>query len=171
MRERNTHSAEEIMDRINQAMTAIKFDKVWSAAEKGKAPIQEDPNHIIARIDEMDMEIRQNNLKWSISSEWLITSHRRFLGKFIVFGKRLVRKFLRWYLNPSWDQQREFNGSVTRSLNIMSDVIHLLLQRNIDLNNQLNACNQLLRQQTDYLENEIKILKSNNDKNYRSENN
>lgn len=58
-----------------------------------------------------------NNENWLINPEKIITSHRKIIGKFIVFGKKIVRKFLRWYINPIVDEQNNFNGSVTRCIN------------------------------------------------------
>ena len=35
-----------------------------------------------------------------------------------------MRKCIRWYINPIINQQREFNASVTRSLNVTDDLLH-----------------------------------------------
>jgi 2-polyprenyl-3-methyl-5-hydroxy-6-metoxy-1,4-benzoquinol methylase len=67
-------------------------------------------------------ESEQNNRNWNVSPEYKITSHRRIIGRFIVLGKKVVRKFLRWYINPAFEKQRIFNGSVTRSINALSNI-------------------------------------------------
>lgn len=58
-----------------------------------------------------------NNDVWNITAERTIHSHRKFTGRFIVFGKKVVRKFLRWYIDPVTKDQSAFNGSVTRCIN------------------------------------------------------
>jgi O-antigen chain-terminating methyltransferase len=67
-------------------------------------------------------ESEQNNRGWNVNPEFPITSHRRTIGKFIVLGKKVVRKFLRWYINPAFEKQRNFNGSVTRSINALVNI-------------------------------------------------
>ena len=59
----------------------------------------------------------KNNDKFEVSSHWAITSHRKFIGKFIIIGKKIVRKLLKWYVEPIIEQQNEFNGSITASIN------------------------------------------------------
>jgi 2-polyprenyl-3-methyl-5-hydroxy-6-metoxy-1,4-benzoquinol methylase len=114
-------SVNEVMLRIKEAMRAenMKMNQEKPESELMRVHQTTTPN----KLNELDLEIRNNNLKWNITSEQTITSHRKILGRFIVFGKKFVRKFLRWYINPSFDQQREFNVSVTRSLNITGELL------------------------------------------------
>jgi O-antigen chain-terminating methyltransferase len=78
----------------------------------------------ISNLSEFDMEEllrwkNKNNDKYEITSYWAITSHRKYIGKFLVLGKKIVRKLLKWYVNPIIEQQNEFNGSVTASINAL----------------------------------------------------
>lgn len=59
----------------------------------------------------------ENNSSWRIDSEVFVSSNRRWIGPFINFFKKVVRKVLRWYLYPFACQVNRFNGSVTRSVN------------------------------------------------------
>ena len=43
-------------------------------------------------------------------------SCRAVIGKFILFGKRVVRKCLKWYIEPVCNQQTEFNNAVTPAI-------------------------------------------------------
>ncbi len=52
-----------------------------------------------------------------------ITSHRPFLGPFIVFGKKVARKLLKWYLNPVCEQQTAFNNAVTPSIGRLTEYL------------------------------------------------
>ena len=45
-----------------------------------------------------------------------IYSCRAIIGRFIVFGKRVVRKCLKWYIEPVCNQQTEFNNAVTPAI-------------------------------------------------------
>lgn len=85
-----------------------------------------------------------NNESWLVCSERIITSHRKIIGKFIVFGKKIVRKFLRWYINPIVEDQNKFNGSVTRCINeiynkfvVIENNFRQLNKINNDFNNNL----------------------------------
>lgn len=74
---------------------------------------------IITNLDLDDLYENRgfNNDNWLISAERAIFSHRKIIGKFIVFGKKVVRKFLRWYIDPITEAQSRLNGSVTRCIN------------------------------------------------------
>lgn len=68
-------------------------------------------------------EVERNNLLWNVNVDQPITSHRKGYGKLIVLGKKVVRKFLRWYVATPFKSQAEFNGSVTRSLNETTNLL------------------------------------------------
>ncbi|KZE70488.1 hypothetical protein AV654_06280 [Paenibacillus elgii] len=58
------------------------------------------------------------NANWFLTAEKPITSHRKVLGNFIVFVKKIIRKItLRWYVNPITSQQTVFNSSIASSMN------------------------------------------------------
>jgi O-antigen chain-terminating methyltransferase len=61
--------------------------------------------------------IRAVNSLWEINSELPITSHRKGIGSLIVFGKKAVRKLLRWHIAPIVDQTRQFAASTVRTFN------------------------------------------------------
>ena len=50
-----------------------------------------------------------------------IYSCRKYIGKFIVFGKRVVRKLLKWYLEPVCFQQTEFNLAVVGTVSKLNE--------------------------------------------------
>ena len=45
-----------------------------------------------------------------------LRSSRRAIGPLIIFCKRVVRKLLKWYLEPVCDQQTDFNYAAVRTL-------------------------------------------------------
>jgi 2-polyprenyl-3-methyl-5-hydroxy-6-metoxy-1,4-benzoquinol methylase len=90
-------------------------------------------------------EKESNNSLWNISADRPITSHRKLTGKFIVFGKKITRKLLRWYVSKTFELQSSFNGSVTRSINELSNVI-------IQLNAKIEENDAVLNAQQRYIE-------------------
>jgi len=116
-------TVDEVMLRIKEAMRAENMKINQDKTDNNSMPAV-NQSTIQNKLHDLDLELRNNNLRWNIMTEWLITSHRKTVGSLIVFGKKTVRKFLRWYINPPIDQQREFNGSVTRSLNVTGDLLH-----------------------------------------------
>jgi hypothetical protein len=49
------------------------------------------------------------------------TSHRRFIGPFIVFGKRLLQPIVNAVFGPALRNQREFNAAVVALLTDLSN--------------------------------------------------
>ena len=68
-------------------------------------------------IVEIQMNLDIANKLWNIPAEYSITSHRRLLGPLIIFGKKVVRKLLRWYINPIVKSQNEYNQYIIRAMN------------------------------------------------------
>jgi len=108
-------------------------------------PIQGDLelNELIQNRDGM-------NSSWSIVADRPIASHRRWIGKLIVFGKRVVRKLLRWYINPIAEDQTRFNVYATSAINEITNKM-LMMERNFkvidrkfrDLEKQIDYLNSL----------------------------
>ncbi|AFM43260.1 Methionine biosynthesis protein MetW [Desulfosporosinus acidiphilus SJ4] len=143
----NSHlTIEEVMRRIQDTMKTKKTTMILANSNN----ITKTRNTLVEEkgLSSLDSELRQNNLTWNIIIDYPITSHRKIIGRFIVFGKKFVRKFLRWYINPPIDRQREFNASVTRTLNILGDYAHEqtkalqeILTKNHDLDAIMNSVN------------------------------
>ncbi|AAM04599.1 conserved hypothetical protein [Methanosarcina acetivorans C2A] len=58
------------------------------------------------------------NSNWDIqNNSYFISSHRPFVGKFLVRGRDLVHGEIRRYVDPVFWKQTEFNGSTVRLLN------------------------------------------------------
>jgi O-antigen chain-terminating methyltransferase len=129
-----TSSVEENMDKPTIMATDIK-DRIIEAMKAKRMEIQAKSNSSVSarnkgideisnKLNQLDIEVRDNNLKWNIVTEWAVTSDDSFKGKILKFIKKAARKLLRWYINPPLSQQREFNGSVTRSINVLKDLIY-----------------------------------------------
>ncbi|MCI0526123.1 MAG: radical SAM protein, partial [Nitrospira sp.] len=105
-----------------------------------------------------------------------IQSHRHFLGRFIVFAKKLLFRPIRAYLEHilrnqqlfnlqvtqfcdlMLRRQREFNATVVKYLNNLSEYTGKSLERQIDYNGDaLRALNLLTRQESE-LDRSLQIL-------------
>lgn len=77
-----------------------------------------------------------------------IYSCRKIIGKAIVFCKRVVRKLLKWYIEPICVQQTEFNNSVTPAIGRLTELTRELFYRN----EQQQRNNAEMNQRIDELE-------------------
>ncbi|MFD0676214.1 MULTISPECIES: class I SAM-dependent methyltransferase [unclassified Paenibacillus] len=142
-------TVEMIMNRIKTTLTDAQKKRNYLKENK-LIDTNKDLEH---QLSKLTLEIEQNNRKWNINSEHAITSHRPIIGRFIILGKKVIRKLLRWYINPVIDQQRDFNASVTRSLNILTTL-------NINFSEELKALNEIeikskLQEELDFIENRM----------------
>ena len=86
-------------------------------------------------------EISQNIMAMESTRENIahrnIYSHRKFIGKFIVFGKKVTRKLLKWYIDPVCYQQTRFNNAVVPSIGRLTEIQAEILRL-------LSACQERL---------------------------
>jgi O-antigen chain-terminating methyltransferase len=86
-----------------------------------------------------DINLRLNS-SWKINDEFIIRSHRRWLGKLIVFGKRAIRKSIYWYMRPFKDQQTAFNMYTVQAINEMRNkIVSLSGRQELEFNNLVNG--------------------------------
>lgn len=100
--------------------------------------------------------LRMVNGSWNVSSYDNIHSHRRVIGKIIVFIKKVIRKSIFWYIDPIVQQQNEFNSFATRTLNSMNVKLNNMEKEieNIkkDYDNRLEIYNNRLQDYNNRLE-------------------
>jgi len=78
-----------------------------------------DLNHYIST-----MEQTRNN-----HAHRFLYSRRRILGPFILFGKKVVRKLLKWYLEPVAEQQTVFNCAARSAVGRLTELTEALYDR------------------------------------------
>ncbi|OMC77647.1 hypothetical protein BK125_14060 [Paenibacillus odorifer] len=138
-------STEELMEHLKKQIVQYSNGEEVTL---GYSPNQELPT-MAGEIDvaRLKQEVERNNLLWNVSADQPITSHRKVSGKLIVFGKKFVRKFLRWYVATPFKSQTEFNGSITRSLNETTNLLVVAKTKIEELtfshNELLNRINQM----------------------------
>lgn len=117
--------------------------------------------------------------------EFALRSHRPFIGKFILLGKNMVRKFLRWYINPIVWHQNDMNRKlieytrastlqISRSVDVRLEALEKgmshLTEVSLDISKtrgdslQVERRHQEFRNALEALENEVQCLKLNLDR-------
>lgn len=76
-----------------------------------------------------DDYIHMANAACTVIADKKITSHRKVIGKVIVFFKRAIRKCTHWYIAPIVEQQNEFNSYSVRSINTLNEKIKKLEEK------------------------------------------
>lgn len=142
------NTAEELMDHLKRQIVDYSSNNLSDM----KAENYGETSRSKADLAQLYKEREQNNVLWNVSAEYPITSHRKFIGKFIVIGKKIVRKFLRWYVSKPFNAQNEFNGSVTRSINELTNIISQLKENDEGTLKKVSE----LQQQIITMKNEIK---------------
>ena len=61
-----------------------------------------------------------------------ISSHRKFLGFIIILFKRIVRKLLKWYIDPICDQQTDFNVVAIDAIDSTNNSVKIVYQKNLE---------------------------------------
>lgn len=66
-----------------------------------------------------------------------IVCYKRFIGGIIVFGKRIVRRFMKFYIEPNTIQQNEFNSAVTPAIGKLTETIFTQKAQIEEMNSRL----------------------------------
>jgi 2-polyprenyl-3-methyl-5-hydroxy-6-metoxy-1,4-benzoquinol methylase len=69
------------------------------------------------------------NLKHRVNTTVPLISTRKRLGRFVELVKKVLRRMTFWYVNFVFEQQNDFNSSVTRSLNDIEKYLQLNEER------------------------------------------
>lgn len=91
------------------------------------------------------------NQKWDAKGLEPITSHRRILGPFIVFFKKLLRKTLQPFTNAMLLRQTEFNSQLVKLLNRIVPEYEKLVNKHDELANRQGIVESLIGQWHDEL--------------------
>lgn len=122
----------------------------------------DDSNDMFA-TNELYSNIVSNNQLWDIPVEEKITSHRKVVGPLIVFLKKIIKKLLYWLVTKPFLVQKNFNGSVTRTLNEIWNFIGGIQEQNKAIENKLKTSFEDINitqiKNREHLLSEISILK------------
>ena len=74
-----------------------------------------------------------------------IFSHRKILGKSIVFIKRVIRKILKWYIEPICFQQSDYNSYIVKAVYESSEIMRDLIEKNDRLSNEISILKEKIK--------------------------
>ena len=110
---------------------------------------EENQNKIHQNSQEISEKIKIMENKRINSAHRHIMSHRKIMGSLVVFFKKVVRKSMKWYINPICDQQTEFNNAVVPSIGKLAETQGELLGL---INYESEKINALEIRNTEYIE-------------------
>jgi SAM-dependent methyltransferase len=110
-------NVEEIMRKIRENIRKRKESGEYT--KEMEDLINEPIQAPIASVGQDDIPQNLNYIKsnWDVHAEYSINSHRPLLGRFLVWGRKLVHGEVRRYVDLIAGKQSEFNAHVTRILN------------------------------------------------------
>lgn len=102
--------------------------------------ISEHINKLIRYIEVM--ERNRENIAYKV-----LFSNKKTIGKFIIFIKKVIRKTIKWYVEPICFQQTDFNNAVTPSIGTLVEVVVQLNDKNQKLEYQIGIQQDQMRMQ------------------------
>jgi len=88
-------------------------------AEQSAPPQSADAGEFSFDMKELEQWREKNNRLFRVEYYRNIVSYRKRLSGLVVFVKRIIRKMMRSLIEPIVQDQNEFNGSVTASINAL----------------------------------------------------
>lgn len=113
-------------------------------------------NEIDAHFNEIHNQIMVLNKTRENFAFRTILSHRKIMGRCIVFFKRAIRKLLKWYIEPICFQQTAFNNAITSIVGRMTELLQSYKKNKEEIEQLKNQVKELMRKIDDeknYLKN------------------
>lgn len=90
------------------------------------SPTQMSQDEIIDTVN-FENQVSSVNATWNIPYYRPLASHRKIIGRTIVFFKKAVRRILKFLLLPVIEDQNQFNASTTNAINAIrnNDIVFL----------------------------------------------
>lgn len=132
----NDINIEKIMMEIREAIKSKNYDNL---------PVRFDD--VCLRIDKKQTDFNINhfnesvnylNNKYHVVAYRNIMSRNGLLGKFIIFVKKILRKSIKFYIEPIVDSQNEFNASVAQSINEIRRYVYETQTSKDDINFEIS---------------------------------
>jgi FkbM family methyltransferase len=92
-----------------------------------------------------------------------ILSYKKYIGRLIVFGKKVIRRMLKFYVEPIAFQQTEFNNAVTPSIGKLAEIQVELLQGIVSLQKENSNLREELAKKQDEFESKLQVISDKND--------
>lgn len=128
----NNIDVKDIMRQIKEGLNKRTYDN--DLLEGGLAS-----NKVAINLSVLEEHQLLLNRTWNYSAVTPITSHRRGIGRLIVFFKKCIRKVLGWYINPIVEKQTEFNANVVRAYNELINQLKFIEALNFNNTNKADT--------------------------------
>jgi FkbM family methyltransferase len=93
-------------------------------------------------------------------------SHRKVIGPLIIFAKKVVRKLLKWYVEPIAFQQTRFNNAVTPAIGRVTEIISELTLKTKKIEESYEDNQEVIIKKQENFDNIVAQLIENHEKQY-----
>lgn len=100
-------------------------------------------------------ELYELNNYWNIASNHVITGN-----KIVLLIKRIIRKCIRFHINPIIEEQNRFNAVVVRSINLLDQYISQHYKEQENEQNKLDEVSFIIRRE---IKRELSALRTENE--------
>ena len=90
-------------------------------------------------LSDLQAAIQETNAHARVNSHLPLLWEDMVIGRLSVLVRRVVRRLLRWYINPIVDQQNMYNAAATRALNLLATENARLRRQHGELEARLSA--------------------------------
>ena len=108
-------------DDIGATLEALRAEV---KAQRGSAPVAERR----ARERQLDRAIEQMEITRVVSAHWPLEG-RNPLERALLLVHKVVRRSLRWYIDPIVAQQNAFNHAATRTVHLLAESYDTLVPK------------------------------------------
>ena len=130
----------DVAELMHKIRDRVRKRRGINSSAVGIAQINSSSSEAQSLEDEIRSDLDYINSNLNIHNEnYIISSHRRIIGKFLVEGRRLVNGEVHRYVDPVISKQIELNSSSARILNRLILRIDENSLANIELNNNLSC--------------------------------
>jgi predicted nucleic acid-binding protein len=122
----NGHEANQQPLDVGAILEALRADLRAQRLARGRAEPSAAENELNRALDEIE-------LHRVVSAHWPLIG-KTLPQKIINLINKVVRRYLRWYINPIVEQQNAYNDAVARTLRLLADAYAELAEQNAALN-------------------------------------
>ncbi|MGF9713266.1 FkbM family methyltransferase [Paenibacillus naphthalenovorans] len=97
------------------------------------------PNDTSVYLNEIHIYIKEMLQTRENYAYRYLNSHRKVLGPLIVFAKKVIRKLLKWYIEPIAFQQTRFNNAVTPAIGRTTELVTELINKTNEMERLYNS--------------------------------
>lgn len=106
-------------------------------------------------------KVKFNEELYELNNYWNIASNHVFTGNKIVFLiKKIIRKCIRFHINPIIDEQNRFNAAVVRSTNLLNQYITQQYKEQENEKNKLDEVSFIIKRE---IKRELSSLRTENE--------